>query len=153
MVWHRRNLLLLFGTMLLAGCGDPYARSDADLEAMAGEPLKETVPVSGTVTLDGAVAVGLEIYAYTREGGTDAADQCDVKNDGTFCFTTYRGCDGMLPGSYRLAFAQYDPEVKWDEREDLLEGRYWNPMEHEFELVVESGQPQSGLMFELTSGE
>lgn len=151
MIACRLQFLSLLSVMLMVGCGNPYERTDEDLEAMAGEPLKETVPVSGTVTLDGFPAPGLMIYAYTRESGTEAADRCDVRDDGTFCFSHYRACDGMQPGSYRLGFAQFDDNVKWNERTDLLEGKYSNPMKHDFVLEVVSGEAQSGLLYELTS--
>lgn len=151
MVLHLFKLQLLTGVVLLAGCSGQHERTDEDLAAMAGGELKETVPVSGKVTIDGKVVRDVRIYAYTRESGTDEAAQCRSRTDGTFCFTTHRVCDGMQPGTYRLAFVYFGEGVKWEDRKDLLHGKYRNPMTNDFPLVVERGQPQSELSYELTT--
>lgn len=149
---------LLPFVVLLAGCGGSYERTvtDEDLAAMAGdEEIRERVPVSGTVTVDGTTGQRVQILAYTRESGMEPADRCRVEEDGTFCFTTYRRCDGMQPGTYRLAFVSFAGRPGaggWRNRPDQFQGRYSNPMKNDFELVVESGQPLTGLTYELTTG-
>ncbi len=151
MVLRSLSLLFLSGLALVAGCGGPREVSEEDLRSMAGGELSETVPVSGTVTIDGSAAQGVNIYAYTQDG-TDAASRCRTLADGSFCFTTHARCDGMQPGTYRLAFAHVLEQTR-RERVDQLQGKYQDPLAHDFELIVETGKPQTELTYELTSPE
>ena len=136
MVLRQNIFLVLSAMLLLVGCGNDRDVSKEQLAKMAGvDELKETVPVSGTVTIDGVPAAGVNIYAYTEAGGVKPAVQARTLADGTYCWTKYAPCDGMVPGEYRLAFKHTPKEGKGkDEGEDLFEGKYRNPMKNDFPL-------------------
>ncbi|MEO1998688.1 MAG: hypothetical protein ABGZ17_25870, partial [Planctomycetaceae bacterium] len=111
---------------------------------------KETVPVSGTVSINGAPAAGVNIYAYAKGGGMQAAAEARTAEDGTYCWATYQECDGMVPAEYQLAFSHVPKEGKGKNAgEDLLQGKYKNPTEHDFTLVVKSGEPQTEVNYVL----
>ena len=142
--------LLLPAVLLLAGCEAEKEIGREQLEAMAGGELKETVPISGKVSINGAPAAKVNIYAYTRESGREPAARVRTAEDGTYCWTTYQLCDGLPPGEYRLAFAHIPKEGKGQkEGEDLLRGKYKNPAKNNFTLVVKSGEPQTDVNYEL----
>jgi hypothetical protein len=86
---------LLFGAVLagtLAGCGQ-----------------SETVPVTGTVLLDGQPAANAEVlFAPTKgrlaSGSTDAS--------GRFTLSTSRPNDGAVPGEHKVTVVEYYPPGK-----------------------------------------
>src|SRR5690606_18418746 len=91
----RLCLLLLLPAILLAGCSNERSVDEGDLASMAGGELKETVPVSGTVHVDGLPAEDVFIYAYPKGNVTAPVAQIQTKPDGTYCWTTYALCDGL----------------------------------------------------------
>lgn len=146
----RLCLLLLLPAFLLAGCSNERSVDEGDLASMAGGELKETVPVSGTVHVDGLPAEDVFIYAYPKGNVTAPVAQIQTKPDGTYCWTTYALCDGLPVGEYTLAFAYIPDEGKGKkEGEDLLGGKYRNPSKSEFTLQVQSGAPQVNVNYEL----
>ncbi|MCA9109581.1 MAG: hypothetical protein KDA52_06520 [Planctomycetaceae bacterium] len=143
-------MLLLSVVLFLVGCNGETEVTDEDIKKMAGGDMKETVPVSGTVLIGGSPAAGVDIYAYTEASGVEPAARTSTKPDGTYCWTTYKLCDGLVPGSYRLAFAHFTKHGKGnDEGEDALGGKYRNPFENEFLLEVKSAQPQTEVDYTL----
>jgi hypothetical protein len=143
-------LLLLLPALLLAGCSDERTVGEDELASMAGGELKETVPVSGTVHVDGLPAEDVFIFAYPKGDVTSPVAQVQTKPDGTYCWTTYAMCDGLPPGEYTLAFAYIPDEGKGKkEGEDLLGGKYRDPSKSEFSLQVASGAPQTNVNYEL----
>ncbi len=150
MVLRSNGFLLLSAILLLAGCGDGRDVGREQLEEMVGSELKETVPVSGIVTIDGAPADRVYLYAYTKESGMKPAAETNTGPDGTYVWSTYEAGDGLVPGQYRLAFAHIPKEGKGKKAgEDLLQGKYTNPLENEFILEVKSGEPQTDVNYEL----
>ena len=152
MVLRSNSLLFLCATLLLAGCGGSGRDvSEEALDQMAGGSREETVAVSGTVFINGTPAANVNIYAYTEESGMEPASKCRTEADGTYCWWKYVMCDGLVPGEYRLAFAHVPKEPKNDQKEgkDLLQGKYRNPIENDFPLLVESGKPQVDVNYEL----
>ena len=146
----RLRLLLLLSAVLLAGCNEERNVGKDDLASMAGGELKETVPVSGTVNVDGLPAKDVFIYAYAKGDLTKPVATIQTKPDGTYCWTTYAICDGLPPGEYTLAFAYIPDEGKGKkEGEDLLGGKYRNPSKSEFTLQVSGGAPQTNVNYEL----
>ncbi len=150
----RSNFLLgLCGVLLLSGCGG-YGRdtSEEALKAMAGvDELKETIPVSGVVTINGEPTANVEILAYTQESGMEPAVTVRTTADGKYAWTTYIADDGIVPGEYKLAFKHIVKEAKGNKQaEDGLQGKYRNPMQTGFELKVESGgEPQTEVNYDL----
>lgn len=152
MMLVRSNVLLLMCTvLLLVGCGgDGRDNSEEALKSMAGGELKETVAVSGVVSIDGAPTANVEILAYTQESGMKPANTARTGADGKYSWTTYIIGDGIVPGNYRLAFEHVGKEAKGNKQsEDILQGKYRNPMQNDFPLVVESGAPQTEVNYDL----
>jgi len=144
----RSAVIMMSGCLFLSGCGGSGRdMSDEAVANMTGGA-KETVPVSGKVTLDGKPANKITISAYTQEGGTDAVAVIETNEDGTYCWKTYIECDGLPPGSYRLGFAKFARRKPG--AGDSLGGKYSNPMQNDFSLEVTSGQPQVDVNYELT---
>jgi 5-hydroxyisourate hydrolase-like protein (transthyretin family) len=117
---------------------------------MAGGKLKDVVPVSGKVLVDGVPQGGVNVYLYRSTGGKVIAE-CRTDDDGTYCWTTHTECDGIEPGEYRLGF-RYVPRQRRNEKgTDLFEGRYSDPMQVEYLLSVAAESPQSDADYELTT--
>jgi hypothetical protein len=120
---------------------------------MAGGTLKDVVPVSGKVLVDGEPKGGVNLYLYASTGGTAIAE-CRTNPDGTYCWSTHLPCDGIEAGSYRLAF-KYVPKQRRNDRDedagDLFQGRYSDPMRVEYLLTVEEDSPQKDVDYELTT--
>jgi hypothetical protein len=118
---------------------------------MAGGTLKDVVPVSGKVLVDGEPKEGVNLYLYAGTGGSAIAE-CRTKSDGTYCWSTYTPCDGLEAGSYRLAF-KYVPKQRRNDRDeeamDLFQGRYSDPTKVEYLLTVEEDAPQTGVDYDL----
>ena len=142
--------LLLSVVLLLSGCGSGGDLSEEDLDKMAGGKRNETVAVSGVVSVGGAPAAGVVIYAYANQADMDPAFRVRTGADGTYCWSTYKACDGLQPGSYTLAFAHIPKEGKGSKPgEDLLKGRYRDQKKSEFSLKVVSGAPQIDVNYDL----
>ena len=106
---------LLVSCAVFAGCGSGTTVDDEALATMHGGELGERVPVSGVVTIDGTPAVGVNIYAYVKDGGRKVANECRSQAGGKYCWTTSTHCDGMKPGTYVLGFSHVPSEGrgKW----------------------------------------
>ncbi len=147
----RLSIVFVTATLLLGGCGSSADDiSEARLAQMAGGKLKDVVPISGKVLVDGAPQGGVNISLYAAAGGKVLAE-CRTDTDGTYCWTTHTSCDGIEPGNYRLGF-QYVPKRKRNDKgDDLFGGRYSDPMKVEYLLTVEEGTPQSDVDYDLTT--
>ncbi len=123
------------------------------LEKITGGSLKETVPVSGVVTLDGNPEEGIVILLYpkTAGDGTDPISQVRTDVGGKYCWSTYSNCDGVVPGEYKLLFKNMPKVNKAGEGKDLFNGRYANLKKPEFTLTVGSESPQEDVDYELKS--
>jgi hypothetical protein len=120
------------------------------LEGMVGGALKETVPVSGIVSVDGQPAEGVNLFVYPAAGGREPTARVRTGADGKYCWTTYQPCDGLPPGEYKVAFTQVLEEGKGKkEGADLLKGKYKDPAKSEFTLSVKSGAPQTDVKYDL----
>ncbi|TWU14570.1 hypothetical protein CA54_34390 [Symmachiella macrocystis] len=153
MFFRKDVLLLLSAMLLLAGCGHEKEISQQEIAEQAGvevDELKEVVPVSGKVTVNGTPTGGVKISAYTEASGAKPVAETQTKADGTYCWTKYVPCDGMVPGEYRLAFKHIAAEGKGkDDGPDQFEGKYRNPNKNDFTLSVQSGSPQVDVNYEL----
>ena len=144
------GFLLLSAILLLAGCGGERDVSREQLEEMVGGELKETVPVSGKVSVGGVATEGVLIKAYPEAGGIEPVTEIRTGPEGVYAWATYTEGDGLEPGKYRLTFTHVPKEGKGKkEGEDLLEGKYANPGKSEFTLEVKSGEPQTDVNYDL----
>lgn len=149
MVLRSNSFLLLSAVLLLSGCGTDVDPTQEALDKMAGGKRLETVAVSGKVTIGGNPTGGVMIYAHPKQGGAKPIET-RTGEDGTYCWTMYVGCDGLPPGEYRLAFTHIPKEGKGKKQgEDLLQGRYKDPMKSEFSLNVVAGMPQIDVNYDL----
>jgi hypothetical protein len=136
--------------LLIAGCDSSGDVSEKRLAQMAGGRLKNVVPISGKVLVDGVPQNGVNLYLYDT-AGTKVIAECRTDTDGEYCWTTHTECDGLEPGSYRLGF-KYMPKRRRNEKgEDLFGGRYSNPLTVEFLLKVAENAPRENVNYELTT--
>lgn len=146
----RFRLAGLLGLVFVVGCGDGKGdMSKERLEKMSGGSLKEVAPVSGTVFVDDAPTEGVNIYLYV-EGIPDPKVEARTDKDGKYCLSTYRPCDGVEAGTYRVAFTYIPKPKKNDSGVDLFKGRYKNPAKSNFNLTVEAGVEISDADFKLS---
>jgi hypothetical protein len=106
----------LLALVAFAGCGDP-----------AGEG-KDTVPVTGKVTLDGTAVGGATIVFSPAGGGTDAATA--ISNpDGTYSLQGQFGeeGEGAVPGTYKVTVTKIEGAAA--EGEDVDEDTAYKDME------------------------
>ena len=85
----------------------------AALISAAGCGKGGTVPLRGTVTLDGRPLQGATVHFIAQDpGGRDALGSTDA--DGVFRLSTSEPNDGAFPGSYKVIVrpaTQVDPEI------------------------------------------
>ncbi|HTI50048.1 MAG TPA: hypothetical protein VL475_03820 [Planctomycetaceae bacterium] len=138
--------------LVIPGCGSSAEDvSKERLTQMAGGPLKEVVPVSGKVSVDGEPKAGVKLHLYPAAGGEKITESL-TKADGTYCWATYTPCDGLPAGSYKIAFQLFPKQRRNDtisNADDLFKGRYNDPVKSEFTLTVEKGKPQTDANYEL----
>jgi hypothetical protein len=152
MVYRSAVGCFLLSVVLIAGCSSDKADVSKDrLKSMAGGELKAVVPVSGTLSVDGTPTAGIIIHLHPEKGGAKIRD-CRTDEKGTYCWGTYLPCDGLEPGSYRLAFRH---PTKQEKRPgsggDSFKGKYANPMKlkEDFILTVKSGEPMKDVNYDL----
>jgi hypothetical protein len=138
--------------LLIAGCGSSAEDSSKErLAAMAGGRLKDVVPVSGKVLVDGAPTAGVNLHLFPSAGG-NRITSVKTGPDGTYCWSTHTSCDGIEAGSYKIAFDFFKKPKRNDNvnmADDQLKGRYSDPMKSEFSLTVTKGTPQKDVNYEL----
>lgn len=149
--YRQRLWLCILAPVLLAGCGgsDKDDISKERLTSMAGGTLKEAFPVSGIVTIDGAPASDVYLYAHLDSDAKPTA-QTNTDKDGKFCFSTNLLCDGLPAGEYSLTF-RLMPDIpkNKDIGKDLFNGKYKNPKKSENKLTVVAGTPQTEIKIDL----
>ena len=72
-----------------------------------GSSRPDTVPVRGTVTLDGQPVSGAAVLLIPSEGGRPAEGISD--EDGSFRLSTFAHGDGALPGQHAVTITLIDP--------------------------------------------
>lgn len=143
-------LLVVTGILVLAGCQDKSKEdvSQERLKEMSGGELKETVPVSGKVSVDGTPQkdVTITLYSLSTSG---PVTNCTTGENGEYCWSSYLPCDGLPAGEYRVAFEYLKDQKKNDEGTDVFKGKYRNPKGKEFSLTVVAGAPMTNVNYEL----
>lgn len=150
----RRTILFLVFAALTIGCGSERQVSKDNLAKMAGGSVKQVTPIKGKVLIDGTPTAGVNISLYGKDA-TTVITTTRTNADGTYCWSTYEQCDGLMAGDYKLTF-KHIPNQKQNDRDqkedDQLKGRYANPAKTEFTLSVASdGKPQENVDYELKS--
>jgi len=137
-----RAVFALAGLLLLsvAGCGP-------------NRP--DTVPVSGQVLFAGEQPGGEGMVYFTplepAEGFPRRPGRAAFGPDGQFVATTFEEGDGLMPGTYRVAFDCWDkpPKPVGPPSRSLVPPPYGEPSTSPLELEVEIGVPQNDLTFDL----
>jgi len=120
--------LALFLTLFI-GCGkkeNPYG----------------TVPLEGTVTLDGVPIEGVSVILAPRDGANSAGGI--TKASGKFTVNT-AGFDGAVPGTYDVTFTKIEipgQDLSFEESQERFGGRTQDPIYHiprRYENVRTSG--------------
>lgn len=147
---------LLFACVLvlsaIPGCSGG-AKDDVSkerLEQMAGGALKEVVPVSGKVMVDGTPERGVVLYLYAA-GSPNQVATCTTGENGEYCWSTYLNCDGIPPGDYQLGFTFVPNQKKNDEGVDVFKGKYRMTKDPKFALSVKSGPPMKDQNYDLVT--
>jgi hypothetical protein len=126
--------LLAFGVLVIAaatGCGD-------------GRPAR--VPVSGNVTIDGALVTRGNIK-FVPENGRPSFGQ--IGADGRFTLTCYDGNDGAIRGKHRVQVDANRP-ISEKKMEIFTPKKYADFRTSGLEVVIE--KPVDDLKIELTWG-
>lgn len=151
----RESWMLTLSILLLAGCGSGGADASKErLKQMAGGTLKELVPVSGKVLVDGEAKKGVSLFLHRVDAAKKEAPiaDCRTNNEGTYCWSTHAPCDGLEPGEYRVTF-RYVPKLKRNESnevsDDQFKGKYGDHTKSQYKLSVVKGTPQTGVDYEL----
>lgn len=117
--------LLIVCCLVLAGC-----------EAVP-EHQKGTVPVKGSVTLNGSPVPGATVTFLAPKDGRSASAVTDAQ--GRYALTTFRRGDGALPGDYNVIVMKFEvvtgeptgkkyvPVQENPEPKNQLPGRYARP--------------------------
>lgn len=127
------SIVLCLCALSLNGCGNN------------GPPRKNTAPVTGRISVDGAPAAGVRIVCHP-EGGMDqqmpSVSESISNENGEFEFATYEAGDGIPAGKYSLTFewGQINP-ISNSYSGDKLGGRYADPAKSENKIEVEEGLP------------
>jgi len=64
----------------------------------------ETIPVKGTVTLDGKAVEGAAVAFYPKSGGNPAMGRTD--RNGNYALSTYGDKDGAVPGGHSVVISK-----------------------------------------------
>lgn len=116
---------------------------------MAGGTLVETVPVKGTVTVDGTAAEGVNLYLFREGEYGNFVKECRTDKEGKYCWSTNLSCDGVEPGKYMIAFTYIPKAKKNGTGVDLFKRKYQNPVKNNFLLTVVQGTPQEAVNYDL----
>ena len=117
-------------TLFVLGCGNP----------------RGTVPVSGTVTLNGEQPPGAGTVTFTviepAEGFTNRPAMAKFDSTGRYEATSFEPGDGLLPGKYAIAVECYEtpPNMEGKPVKSHIARKYLDPSTSGFELEI---APQS----------
>lgn len=131
-----------------AGCGGSTGPQ--------GGPRVTTVPVTGTVKVDGTAAAFLRVVAVPVDGVGAVPMQSTGMTDanGLFTISTYETGDGVPAGQYKLTFVWGQINLMNSQYSgDKLNGKYSDPAKSEHSLTVTaSDEPHDLGVIELTAG-
>lgn len=130
------RVVLLYAVSCTAGCGEDVDRN-----------LKETFPVQGALTVDGAVPEGAVRVTCHDIAGLDTENPSFswslTKPDGSFELSTYEEGDGVPQGKYVLTFfwGTWNAMSMSFAGEDKLANRYADPKTSQITFEVDGSGP------------
>lgn len=140
--WSRWAVLAL--TVVVVGCSPPKDPSK-----------KETIPVKGEVSVDGAPVAGVLVQLHATadvSAGKASVTMGSTNDKGLFAITTYSEGDGVPAGDYVATFTW--PVLQLNqaaEAPDRLKNRYKDPSKSTFKVSVAAGSPVDMGKIELTT--
>ena len=120
---------VIVAAVCIVGCGDPNG----------------TVPVSGTVTVNGQVPPGPGSITFTvvspAEGFPNRPAMAQFDGDGSYKATSYSPSDGLVPGEYKVAVECYEtpPNMEGKPVKSFIDKKYMNGETSGLELSVKAG--------------
>jgi hypothetical protein len=115
-----------------------------------------TVPVRGSVTINGLPAPSVTVRFHALDGRKDEAGvyaahpEALTDGDGTFVLSTYEHGDGAAPGEYAvtLEWLKFNALRNSYGPPDRLGGKYADPAKTPFKVKVEEGKGGDGIELE-----
>jgi hypothetical protein len=131
--------LTLLVAILLSGCQPKHV----------SVPRLKTMPVTGTVHVDGEPALGVTVQCCPKPGSAEIQHPVLAVTDaeGNFAFAMYEAGDGLPEGTYNLVFL-------WEfgmDQTDKLKGAYADPTKSRHVIEVVDGEEQDLGVIELSS--
>lgn len=114
-------VLVAIGIMQGAGCG------------RSGD-LPPTVPVTGTVTYQGAPLPNAQVTFYPEGGERPAAGTTDA--NGAYSLTTFNSNDGAVPGGHTVTVTAYDSSFEGASLTSLIPERYGDSLTSPLQVTV-----------------
>lgn len=104
---------------------------------------KETIPVTGIISVDGKPVEGLRVICKDVAGidpVRPSVSQCFTDKDGKFAISTYEAGDGVPPGDYQLTYlwGQFNMNMQYG-GPDKLNDRYSDPSKSAQKFPVAPG--------------
>lgn len=179
------SVLLALMICVTSGCPGK-AKPPESLSGGGGpgqQPLKDNVPLGGTITVDGAPVQGIHVWLSTKDNVKKATDMHVpyiatglggvTGPDGKWKYGTISGGDGAPPGEYVVYFhwlsRKVQQEIVMDVEEsvpaDVLNEYKAKPQQGPFykkyrgggsgnmNITLEKGKPQTDLKWDLTTAE
>lgn len=116
--------------------------------------VKDTFPVTGRVLIDGEPVEKLLVTCHDTEhlGQQKLLSLGLTDENGDVTFSTFEGSDGVPAGEYLLTFSWRDWDNYWNRFEgpDKFKGRYSEPAESQYRLLVTADEPADLGVIELT---
>ena len=146
MLIFRRLVFSGLGLVFLVGCWGAET-AESRIKAMTKGELKSLVAVNGTVRVDGEPASNVILTLHTKDGN-GSLNTTITDEEGGYCWTTYIGCDGIEAGEYLVTFKRFRNAQK-EKGDELLLGRYSNPLVNKHELKVGADEGELNVDFDL----
>ncbi len=137
------SLFCFLAALVLAGCAKQEPK---------GGPRQETVPLSGTVSVDGKPEKGITVYCHPQEeGSVNRVLSGSTDETGKVIISTYISGDGVPPGNYNLTFKWLKKGKGLGKAKDIFKGRYASPEKSKFKINAIKGEPAEFDEIKLTT--
>jgi hypothetical protein len=136
-------ITLLCLTTLILACGNSGPK---------GGPRSKTVPLTGTVLVDGKPTEGVTVSCHPLNGEANNRVLSGMTDaSGNVAISTYVSGDGVPPGSYALTFELLKKGEGMSPAKDVFKGRYANPQKSEYKITAAEGEPAQLKAINLTT--
>ena len=140
-LWRFFYVALVLIALVTSGCSEET------------DPRPKRVPVTGTITYQGAPLPDAAVAYIPASGGSPAQGTTD--SQGIYRLTTFTENDGAIPGTYGIAISAViennrnsdgtqiysDEDPRWKPPESLIPKRYNIPSKSQLTSEVKGGEP------------